>query len=90
VLAAGAIRTSRYYRLVVDDAPGVLARIAEVFGRHEVSIASVWQEGVGGRASLLLITHEALESSHEAAMADLGALDVVADVAAVLRVHPGA
>ncbi len=90
VLAAGAIRTSRYYRLVVDDAPGVLARIAEVFGRHEVSIASVWQEGVGGRATLLLVTHEALESSHDAAMADLTALDVVVDVAAVLRVHPGA
>jgi homoserine dehydrogenase len=89
VLEPGRINTSRYYRLVVNDAPGVLARIAEVFGDHEVSIASVWQEGMGGQATLLLVTHQAPESSHDAAVADLERLDAVAEVAAVLRVLDG-
>jgi homoserine dehydrogenase len=89
VLEAGRINTSRYYRLIVNDAPGVLARIAEVFGDHEVSIASVWQEGMGGQATLLLVTHQAPESSHDAAVADLERLDAVAEVAAVLRVLDG-
>lgn len=87
VLAEGAISTRRYYRLEVVDAPGVLARIADAFGDHDVSIASVWQEGSGDRAMLLLVTHAAPEAAHDAAVEALEALDVVAAVAAVLRVH---
>jgi homoserine dehydrogenase len=86
VLAEGRIPTSRYYRLLVTDAPGVLARIAEVFGANGVSIASVWQEGAGGEATLLIISHGALESAHDAAVESLRSLDVVTEVAAVLRV----
>ncbi len=85
-LADGQIATRRYYRLLVKDAPGVLAAIAEVFGQHGVSIASVWQEGTGDDATLLLITHRALESEQDAAVDALEGLDVVNDVAAVLRV----
>ena len=43
------VETRWYLRLEVVDAPGVLAEIASVFGRHQVSIASVWQEGPRGR-----------------------------------------
>jgi homoserine dehydrogenase len=45
--------SGRYYlHFSVDDRPGVLAEIAGVLGRHEISIASVIQherEEVGGR-----------------------------------------
>jgi homoserine dehydrogenase len=75
-----------YLRLEVFDAPGVLARIAGVFGDHGVSIRSVWQEGRGGAATLLLVTHEALESNHRAAVAAIRELDVVKQVAATIRV----
>src|SRR3989304_6022262 len=41
----------QYYLLLkVEDRPGVLAEIADVFGRNRVSIKSVWQEGGGGEA----------------------------------------
>ncbi len=81
--------TQRYYRLEVMDSPGVLAAIAAAFGAEEVSIASVWQEGRGAGATLLIITHEALESRHDRARAAVSALPSVTEVGAMLRVHAG-
>ena len=78
--------TKWYLRLEVADAPGVLARIAATFGDHNVSIMSLWQEGRGDDATLLLVTHDARESDHRAAAADLQRLDIVKQVAAVFRV----
>ena len=80
------VDTKWYVRLEVVDAPGVLAQIASAFGDHGVSIMSVWQEGRGDAATLLLITHDALESAHRAAIDSLTRLDVVRQVAAILRV----
>ena len=37
------VSTKWLLRMTVVDRPGVLAQIAAVFGRHEVSIKSVWQ-----------------------------------------------
>jgi homoserine dehydrogenase len=79
-------KTRWYIRLEVADAPGVLAAIAGVFGGAGVSIASVWQEGRGDDATLILITHEGLESAHRVAVKQLMALDVVKQVAATIRV----
>ena len=81
------VTTKWFLRLTVVDRPGVLARIAAVFGRHDVSIKSVWQEGRGDEATLLLVTHESPERHLQAAVTDLAALDVVSEVATVLRVH---
>ena len=75
-----------YLRLEVNDAPGVLAQIAGVFGDHDVSIRSVWQEGRGGAATLILVTHQARESNQRAAVDAIGSLDVVKQVAATIRV----
>jgi homoserine dehydrogenase len=80
------VETRWYLRLEVVDAPGVLAEIASVFGRHQVSIASVWQEGRGDEATLLLVTHSAAEWRHRKTVADIGDLAVVRQVAATLRV----
>jgi homoserine dehydrogenase len=57
-----------------------------VFGEHDVSIRSVWQEGRGGDATLLLVTHEASEANHREAVAAIRDLDVVKQVAAAIRV----
>lgn len=81
--------TRRYYRLEVRDSPGVLAAIAGAFGEEEVSIASVWQEGRGEGATLLIITHEAFESQHARASASVGSLPSVREVGAMLRVLAG-
>lgn len=79
--------SSRYYlRLEVSDSPGVLASIAAAFGENQVSIASVRQDGRGDEATVILITHEAAESDHQAAVDQLHALAVVKQVAATIRV----
>jgi homoserine dehydrogenase len=82
----GQVDTSQYVRLEVEDAPGVLAAIADAFGQAGVSIRSVWQEGRGEDATLLLITHIASESAHSKALARLTDLASVRQVAAVIRV----
>ena len=80
------VRTEWYVRLQVDDKPGVLARIASVFGDAGVSIRSVWQEGFDSEAALIIVTHTAREASQAKAVADIGALEDVIEVASVLRV----
>jgi homoserine dehydrogenase len=82
--------TGQYYILLrVDDRPGVLAEIASVFGRHEVSIKSVWQEGTGLDAQLVFVTHRAREGAFQQAVTELRAVPVVREVRSVLRVEAG-
>jgi homoserine dehydrogenase len=83
----GEIETKWYMRLEVTDAPGVLAAIAGAFGDANVSIKSVWQEGRGDDATLLIITHDALETNQRDAVAALQSLPVVREVAATMRVQ---
>ena len=79
--------TGQYYLLLrVDDRPGVLAEIASVLGRNDVSIKSVWQEGTGEAAQLVFITHRATEGSFQRAVDELRGLPAVEEVRSVLRV----
>ena len=75
-----------YLNIEVDDRPGVLAAVATVFGSHEVSIRSMEQEGMGGEARLVFITHGARERDLRATLADLRSLEAVRAVGSVLRV----
>ena len=80
--------TGQYYlNLHVEDRPGVLAEIAEAFGRNGVSIERVWQEGFGEEATLVFITHRAREGSFQEAVAELRDLPSVRAVASLLRVE---
>ena len=82
--------TVQYYVLLdVADLPGVLAAVAATFGRHDVSIKSVWQEGQGDSAQLLLITHAAREADLRRTLDGLRGLDEVRDIASVMRVEGG-
>ena len=67
--------------------PACWPPIAAAFGDHGVSIKSVRQEGRGDRATVLVVTHRAPEAGQRAAVDAIGALDVVAEVGAVLRVE---
>ena len=80
------IRTRWYVRLRVDDQPGVLAKIATGFGDEHVSIRSVWQEGADEEAALIVVTHQAPESSQRAALETLTSIPEVIEVASVIRV----
>jgi homoserine dehydrogenase len=80
----------QYYVLMrVADRPGVLAAIALVFTDHLVSIKSVWQEGHGEEAQLVLITHLARERALQACVRDLRIIDTVEAVGSVIRVVNG-
>ena len=79
--------TVRYYVVLsVLDQPGVLAAVAGVFAAHEISIASVRQEGVGEEATLALITHVGTEGRHDETFAELETLDSVRSIDSRLRV----
>ena len=81
-----AMETQYYLLLDVADRPGVLAKIAGAFGDNGVSIKSVWQEGTGDDALIVIITHRANEGSVQSAVGDLRALDEVLEVRSVMRV----
>ena len=55
--------SSFYLHLEVADRPGVLASIAEVLGRNELSVKSVVQRGLGDEARLVMVLHRALRAA---------------------------
>jgi homoserine dehydrogenase len=79
--------SSFYLRLRVKDEPGVLAGIAALFGEHDVSIASLVQEGRGDAAELVLLLHPVREAQFFAALDQIKALPVVQGDPAVIRVE---
>ena len=81
------LSTQYYVLLDVDDTAGVLAAVATTFGRNDVSIAQVWQEGAGDHAQLVLITHRATEAALRTCVTDLESTEGVRNVASVLRVE---
>jgi homoserine dehydrogenase len=89
----GFIPTRYYVSMNVADRPGVLSAVAAEFGKREVSIAEVRQEGVvdeGGQrcgARIVVVTHEATDAALSDTVAALADLDVVQEVASVLRLE---
>jgi len=86
-LPMGEALTRYHVALDVADKPGVLARIAESFARHDVSIQAVRQDGRGDDAQLVIVTHSAPDAALAACVADLDVMDVVRAVASVMRVE---
>ena len=80
-------RGQYYLNLHVEDRPGVLAEVAEHFGRNGVSIERVWQEGAGDEATLVFITHRAQEGAFQKTIQELRELTAVRAVSSVLRVE---
>lgn len=79
---------TRFYMVLrVVDRPGVLAKIAGIFGDNQVSLESVVQKGIGEEAQIVLITHEVVERNFRAAREGLEELDVVLDIPSVIRVE---
>jgi homoserine dehydrogenase len=83
----GETRGQYYLNLHVEDRPGVLAEIAECFGRHAVSIERVWQEGAGDEATLVFITHRAREEDFQATLSEVRSFACVRAVESMLRVE---
>jgi homoserine dehydrogenase len=80
---------SKYFLLLqVEDKAGVLAKIAEVFERHEVSLESVLQQPNDSipDAEITIITHDASKAAMNLVLEDLERLSVVLKIKSVYRV----
>jgi homoserine dehydrogenase len=75
-----------YLHLEVADRPGVLAAVADVLGRNEVSVRSVVQRGTGHEARLVMVMHETPESAFYAALDELAKLDFMRATPRAIRV----
>jgi homoserine dehydrogenase len=76
-----------YLRIRATDRPGVLAKIAALFGTRGVSIASMVQEGRGDTADIMLILHPVREADFFAALNDIKTLPDVQGEPAFIRVE---
>lgn len=67
--------SNRYYiRLFTEDAPGILSKIAGVFGEHGISISSMVQlesQGEDNNVPIVLLTHQAPETAMAEALATI-------------------
>jgi homoserine dehydrogenase len=82
----------RYYlRFTVEDRPGVLAEIAGVLGKHQISIASVIQhepssDGQQRTVPLVIMTQQAKEGAAQTAVAEIDRLKCVRSGSVRMRV----
>jgi homoserine dehydrogenase len=83
----GEVETRYHISLDVAERRGVLATVAGVFAKHEVSIATVRQSGRAEDAKLVIVTHGAPDENLAATVAELEQLDIVRSIASVLRVE---
>ena len=82
----------RYYlRFTVEDRPGVLAEIAGVLGKHQISIASLIQHEPSGDGQqrtvpLVIMTYQAKEGAAHSARAEIDRLGCVREKSVRMRV----
>jgi homoserine dehydrogenase len=89
----GFIPTRYYVNMNVTDRSGVLSAVAAEFGKREVSIAEVRQEGMVDEAGqpcgarIVVVTHQATDAALSETVAALADLDVVQSINSVLRME---
>src|SRR5213594_1175386 len=85
------IRCCYYLRVMAQDRPGVLSKVAGILGDNIISIANVIQKGRGTREAVpvVMLTHEALERDMRHALAAIDRLPDVAAATTMIRVEGG-
>ncbi|HUT68842.1 MAG TPA: homoserine dehydrogenase [Dehalococcoidales bacterium] len=84
------IETQYYVRLSAADQPGVLAKIATVFGKNMISISSAIQPESDSKtqtAEIVIMTHPAREKAMQKALHELERLEVVREINNFIRVE---
>ena len=86
-----AIRCCYYLRVMAQDRPGVLSRVAGILGENDISIANVIQKGRGTREAVpvVMLSHEARERDMRRALAAIDRLPDVAAATTMIRVEGG-
>ncbi len=81
------IETKYYLRLSVEDRPGVLAKITQLFGEYDISIETMLQRPArDGVANLLFSTHKAVEGNMKEVLSKLEALPFVSGRPVMIRI----
>ena len=81
---------TRYYvHFSAIDKPGVLANIADLLGRHHISIASVVQKerSKAHIVPIVMLTHEAREKDMQAALARIDKLPAIKKKSVLIRLE---
>jgi len=82
------VLTKYYLRMEVRDRPGVLARIATIFGEEQVSVASVVQKSSRGDvAEIVWITHQTVEKQVRRSLERIERLDELKQICNWIRVE---
>ena len=82
----GEVENKFFLRMQVKNQPGVLAKIAQVFGEHMVSIARVVQKNaVADSAELVVVTDRVKEKHMKEALEKLGKMESIYEVSSVIR-----
>ncbi len=83
------IISAYYLRILVLDKPGVLAKIATIFGEVGISIDTFLQRKAKDKnhSTLLLSTHSCSEAEIKVALKRIGALDVVHAIPVMIRIE---
>ena len=71
------VESAFYLHLEVQDAPGVLARVAQILGENGVSVKSVVQKGIGENARLVMVMHPVAEGRFARAVEEISKLDLM-------------
>jgi len=89
LLPMAEVKTRCYFRLSVDDEPGVFAQITRVLAEHRIGLASVIQREPGkhGAAEVVLLTYAAPEAALASAEQQLARLSSTRAVQARIRVE---
>lgn len=84
----GLMRGRYYIRFTTSDHPGVLGKMCTILGAHGVSIASCHQKEGGNTDAVhvVIMTHDTMESSVTAALAEIDQLESAKEPAHVIRV----
>lgn len=83
------VKSSYYLYISALDQPSVLAQVAGILGKHEISIASVIQK-VHQRTKavpVVIVTHEAQEGNMQKALREIDALRVIVEPTRMIRVE---
>ena len=85
------VRCCYYLRVMAQDRPGVLSRVAGILGQHDISIASVLQRerAANEAVPIVMMTHEAREHDMRRALAAIDRLPDVATATTMIRVEGG-
>jgi homoserine dehydrogenase len=90
VLPFEQLRSRYYVRVLAKDAPGVMAAVATILGKYQVSISAILQHESDSNhpdfVPIVITTHLAREGDIQKALAEMNGLSVTRPPAACLRI----